>query len=174
VVLPRNARQVLVEWGDAGSCEPASETIAQGPAAGKSLGGRVLLFALSLSTSNDIAQSNADGNLWAVSYSARRNLVFDAGFNHGLSGTSTSWEVFVGSPICFRIVFGKLISCLTPDKSCELNRHRLDMHVESAYTTEFLGGLGKCAVRQDADKRGHRQGSRLLWTRKGWSTTRRN
>lgn len=39
---------------------------------------------------------NAVGNLWAVSYSARKNLVFDTGFNHGLTGTSTSWEAFVG------------------------------------------------------------------------------
>ena len=41
-------------------------------------------------------RSNAVGNLWAVSYSARKTLVFDAGFNHGLTGTSTSWEGFVG------------------------------------------------------------------------------
>jgi hypothetical protein len=41
-------------------------------------------------------KSNAVGNLWALSYSARKTLVFDAGFNHGLTGTSTSWEGFVG------------------------------------------------------------------------------
>jgi hypothetical protein len=41
-------------------------------------------------------QSNAVGNLWAVSYSARKNLVFDAGFNYGLTSTSTSWVAFVG------------------------------------------------------------------------------
>ena len=41
-------------------------------------------------------RSNAVGNLWAVSYSARKTLVFDAGFNHGLTGTSTSWEAFMG------------------------------------------------------------------------------
>jgi len=41
-------------------------------------------------------KSNAVGNLWAVSYSARKTLVLDAGFNHGLTGTSTSWEAFVG------------------------------------------------------------------------------
>ena len=41
-------------------------------------------------------QSNAVGNLWAVSYSARKNLVFDLGFNHGLTHTSTRWEAFVG------------------------------------------------------------------------------
>jgi hypothetical protein len=41
-------------------------------------------------------QSNAVGNLWAVSYSARKNLVFDTGFNYGLTSTSTSWEAFFG------------------------------------------------------------------------------
>jgi hypothetical protein len=41
-------------------------------------------------------KGNAVGNLWAVSYSARKNLVFDAGFNHGLTDTSTNWEAFVG------------------------------------------------------------------------------
>lgn len=41
-------------------------------------------------------KSNAVGNLWAVSYSARKTLVFDAGFDHGLTGTSTSWVAFVG------------------------------------------------------------------------------
>jgi hypothetical protein len=46
-------------------------------------------------------QSNAVGNLWAVSYSARKNLVFDAGFNYGLTGTSTSWEAFVGFTYLF-------------------------------------------------------------------------
>jgi hypothetical protein len=41
-------------------------------------------------------RGNAMGNLWAVSYTARKTLVFDAGFNHGLTGTSTQWEVFAG------------------------------------------------------------------------------
>ena len=39
---------------------------------------------------------NAFGNLWAVSYAARKNLVFDIGFEKGLTGTSTRWEAFVG------------------------------------------------------------------------------
>jgi hypothetical protein len=39
---------------------------------------------------------NAVGNLWAVSYAARKTLVFDAGFNRGLTSTSTRWEAFVG------------------------------------------------------------------------------
>jgi len=41
-------------------------------------------------------RSNAVGNLWAVSYAARKTLVFDLGFNHGLTGTSTHWEAFAG------------------------------------------------------------------------------
>ena len=41
-------------------------------------------------------RSNAVGNLWAVNYNARKNLVIDMGFNCGLTDTSTRWEVFVG------------------------------------------------------------------------------
>jgi len=41
-------------------------------------------------------RSNTVGNLWAVSYAARKTLVIDGGFNHGLTGTSTRWEAFVG------------------------------------------------------------------------------
>jgi len=39
---------------------------------------------------------NAMGNLWALSYPLRRNLVIDGGFDRGLTGTSTHWEEFVG------------------------------------------------------------------------------
>ena len=39
---------------------------------------------------------NAVGNLWAVSYPLRKNLVVDAGFNHGLTPSSTQWEGFAG------------------------------------------------------------------------------
>jgi hypothetical protein len=41
-------------------------------------------------------RGNAVGNLWAVSYAANKDLVFDAGFDHGLTSTSTHWEVFGG------------------------------------------------------------------------------
>ena len=41
-------------------------------------------------------RSHAVGNLWALSYAARKNLVFDGGFNRGLTSTSTRWEVFLG------------------------------------------------------------------------------
>lgn len=41
-------------------------------------------------------RSNAVGNLWALSYSANKDLVFDAGFDHGLTNTSTHWEVVAG------------------------------------------------------------------------------
>jgi hypothetical protein len=43
-----------------------------------------------------LLKSNAVGNLWAISYPLRRNLVIDGGFNHGLTDTSTHWEEFVG------------------------------------------------------------------------------
>lgn len=41
-------------------------------------------------------RSYAVGNLWAISYPLRRNLVVDAGFDHGLTNTSTHWEEFIG------------------------------------------------------------------------------
>ncbi len=41
-------------------------------------------------------QGRTVGNLWALNYNARPNLVFDAGFNRGLTTTSTRWEVFAG------------------------------------------------------------------------------
>jgi len=41
-------------------------------------------------------RSRAVGNLWNVSYAARKNLVFDAGFDHGLTRTSTHWQLFAG------------------------------------------------------------------------------
>lgn len=39
---------------------------------------------------------NALGTLWAASYEPRNNLVFDAGFEKGLTGSSTRWEEFLG------------------------------------------------------------------------------
>src|SRR5467141_441862 len=39
-------------------------------------------------------RSNAVGNLWAVSYTMRKTLVFDVGFNRGLTDSSTRWEAF--------------------------------------------------------------------------------
>jgi hypothetical protein len=41
-------------------------------------------------------RSNAIGNLWALNYNVRKNLVVDGGFNHGFTDTSTRWEVFAG------------------------------------------------------------------------------
>src|SRR5882757_2602998 len=43
-----------------------------------------------------LTNGNAVGNLWALCYPIRRNLVVDAGFNHGLTSTSTQWEGFAG------------------------------------------------------------------------------
>ncbi len=41
-------------------------------------------------------RGNAVGNLWAVNYNAKKTLVLDCGFDHGLTSTSTQWEVFAG------------------------------------------------------------------------------
>jgi hypothetical protein len=41
-------------------------------------------------------RSHAVGALFNVSYSLRRNLVFDAGFDRGLTSTSTRWQTFAG------------------------------------------------------------------------------
>jgi hypothetical protein len=39
---------------------------------------------------------SAVGNLWALNYNASKTLVFDCGFQHGLTHTSTRWEAFAG------------------------------------------------------------------------------
>ncbi|HEY1803663.1 MAG TPA: hypothetical protein VGG45_04215 [Terracidiphilus sp.] len=41
-------------------------------------------------------QSYAVGNLWAVNYNAEKDLVFDLAFDHGLTATSTRWEILAG------------------------------------------------------------------------------
>jgi len=41
-------------------------------------------------------RSNAVGNLWALNYNLRKNLVLDGGFQRGFTSTSTRWEVFFG------------------------------------------------------------------------------
>jgi Putative MetA-pathway of phenol degradation len=41
-------------------------------------------------------RSNAVGNLWALNYNLRKNLVLDGGFNRGFTTTSTRWEEFFG------------------------------------------------------------------------------
>lgn len=46
--------------------------------------------------SQPFEKGNTVGNLWAVSYSLRKNLVADGGLDHGLTNTSTRWEAFVG------------------------------------------------------------------------------
>lgn len=43
-----------------------------------------------------LTRSSALGNLWCVSYALRRNLVVDAGFDHGFTSTSTDWEGIAG------------------------------------------------------------------------------
>ncbi len=46
--------------------------------------------------SQPLTNGNAVGNLWAASYPLRKNLVVDAGFDHGFTSTSTHWEGFAG------------------------------------------------------------------------------
>jgi hypothetical protein len=46
--------------------------------------------------SQPFEKGNTVSNLWAVSRAVRKNLVVDAGFNRGLTKTSTRWEAFVG------------------------------------------------------------------------------
>jgi len=46
--------------------------------------------------SQPLIRGNAIGNLWCVSYALRKNLIADAGFNRGLTSTSTQWEGFAG------------------------------------------------------------------------------
>jgi hypothetical protein len=41
-------------------------------------------------------RGNTVGNLWALSYSPNKDLVFDGGFNRGFTSTSARWEVFAG------------------------------------------------------------------------------
>jgi len=43
-----------------------------------------------------LASRNAVGNLWAVSYPVRKNLVLDAGVDYGLTSSSTHWQRFTG------------------------------------------------------------------------------
>jgi hypothetical protein len=43
-----------------------------------------------------LTNGNAVGNLWALSYPVRKNLVVDAGFDHGFTYSSTQWEGFAG------------------------------------------------------------------------------
>jgi hypothetical protein len=68
------------------------QTLSVSHAAGKRFGisGEIWHF------TQPFVHSHAVGNLWALSYTARKNLVFDAGFNRGLTDTSTRWEVFAG------------------------------------------------------------------------------
>jgi hypothetical protein len=43
-----------------------------------------------------LIRDNAVGNLWAASYQVKPNLIVDAGFERGLTSSSTKWETFVG------------------------------------------------------------------------------
>ena len=44
-------------------------------------------------------RGNTVGNLWAVKYNANKELVFDAGFNRGLTSSSTRGKSFPDLPV---------------------------------------------------------------------------
>lgn len=46
-------------------------------------------------------QGDCAGSLWAIGYAPRSNLVFDVGFNRGLTLSSTRWQAFVGFTYLF-------------------------------------------------------------------------
>jgi hypothetical protein len=58
--------------------------------------GKFAIFGEIWHFSQPFEKGNTVGNLWAVSRALRKNLVVDAGFNRGLTKTSTRWEAFVG------------------------------------------------------------------------------
>jgi hypothetical protein len=60
------------------------------------IGGRFTLSGEIWHFTQPFLRGNAVGNLWAVSYAMRKTLVFDTGFDRGLTGTSTQWEAFAG------------------------------------------------------------------------------
>jgi len=43
-----------------------------------------------------LTSGNAVGNLWALSYAVKKNLIVDTGLNRGLTSSSTQWEGFAG------------------------------------------------------------------------------
>jgi hypothetical protein len=61
-----------------------------------SIGGKFTLSGEIWHFTQPFLRGHAVGNLWAVSYAVRKTLVLDAGFNRGLTTTSTHWEVFGG------------------------------------------------------------------------------
>ena len=60
------------------------------------LGGRFGLSGEVWHFTQPFLRGDAVGNLWALNYNAKKNLVFDAAFNRGLTSTSTRWEFLAG------------------------------------------------------------------------------
>jgi hypothetical protein len=58
--------------------------------------GRVTVSSEFWHYSQPLTKSNAVGTLWSGSYPLHKNLVFDAGFDRGLTKNSTRWETFAG------------------------------------------------------------------------------
>jgi hypothetical protein len=60
-------------------------------------------------------QSEAVGNLWAISYQPRKYVVLDVGFNHGLTAPPRSGKCFAASPTCSRTASGAPVQRTIPD-----------------------------------------------------------
>ena len=67
-----------------------AETLSISPIGKMTVSGEVWHF------EQPLIHDSAVGNLWAASYSVRKNVVIDAGFDRGLTSTSTNWEGFAG------------------------------------------------------------------------------
>lgn len=60
------------------------------------LGGKFVLAGEIWRFTQPFLHDNAIGNLWALSYSLKPNLVLDGGFEKGLTTSSTGWRAFAG------------------------------------------------------------------------------
>ncbi len=76
-------------------------------------------------------RSDVIGNLWALNYNARKNLVLDVGFSHGLTSTSTQWAVFTGFTYLLphKLIPGSLLKTASrrqPIEAAHRRRDRID------------------------------------------------
>jgi hypothetical protein len=71
-----------------------------------------------------LLHGDAVANLWTLNYNWRRNFVIDGGFNHGLTSTSTQWEILFG------------FTYLLPNKVGRGNRLRREPRKEPIQTAD--------------------------------------
>jgi hypothetical protein len=73
-------------------------------------------------------RSDAVANLWTLNYNVRKNFVLDGGFNHGLTSTSTQWEVFFGFTYLLphRVARGNHVKNEARKESLQIARGRRD------------------------------------------------